>query len=206
VVKPGLGRQLRQRSDKGKILRNVRGVAVVKVTPPIGSVKYKAQHVVLPVRIPVLTGGKWPRPSKNKGFCCGFSPKAAKLTGYWSVKRPRLRVGATRAKNKAQKWCKPVWTSVEMWEIGTTTGRKQVPFLHHLDRRRFRPKVKPRRLLVAKTVSPARSAVPELVWPCRRTRSRHSHHTGSKLPRRHQGNSYRCPASCPSPRRRLPVR
>src|ERR1700723_1556301 len=67
---------------KAKILRNVWGVAVVKVTPPIGCVKYKAQHIVLPVRIPVLTGCKWPGPAKNKGFCCGFSPKAAKLTGF----------------------------------------------------------------------------------------------------------------------------
>jgi hypothetical protein len=47
----------------------------------MGSVKYKAQHVVLPARIPVLTGGKWPRGAKNGGFCCGFSRKGAKLVG-----------------------------------------------------------------------------------------------------------------------------
>jgi hypothetical protein len=54
----------------------------VKVTPPIGSVKYKAQHVVLPARIPVLIGGKWPVAAKNGGFRCGFSLEGAKLVGF----------------------------------------------------------------------------------------------------------------------------
>jgi hypothetical protein len=58
------------------------GDAVVKVTPSVGSVKYKAQHVVLAVRIPVLMGGKWPGGAKNGGFCCGFSRKGAKLVGF----------------------------------------------------------------------------------------------------------------------------
>jgi hypothetical protein len=58
------------------------GVAVVKVTPSVGCVKYKAQHVVLAVRIPVLIGGKWPKDAKNGGFSCGFSPKSAKLVGF----------------------------------------------------------------------------------------------------------------------------
>ena len=53
----------------------------MKVTPSVGSVKYKAQHVVLAVRIPVLMGGKWPGGAENGGFCCGFSRESAKLWG-----------------------------------------------------------------------------------------------------------------------------
>src|ERR1700754_941711 len=86
-----------------------RGVAVVKVTPSVGCVKYKAQHIVLAVRIPVLTGCKWARSTKNGAFCCGFSREGAKFLGlcgvYWSVIGHRLRVGAEGAKGKAQKWC-----------------------------------------------------------------------------------------------------
>jgi hypothetical protein len=58
------------------------GVAVVKVTPSVGCVKYKAQHVVLPVRIPLLMGGKWPKGAKNGAFSCGFSLKGAKFLGF----------------------------------------------------------------------------------------------------------------------------
>jgi hypothetical protein len=87
------------------------GVAVVKVTPSVGSVKYKAQHVVLAVRIPVLIGGKWPGGAENGGFCCGFSRKGAKFVGfawgvYWSVIGHRLRVGAEEGKGKAQEGCR----------------------------------------------------------------------------------------------------
>ena len=48
-----------QRSES----RNIRNLpvfcvaAVVKVTPLMGCVKYKAQHVVLAVRIPLFTRG-----------------------------------------------------------------------------------------------------------------------------------------------------
>jgi len=45
-------------SDFPKIIENLAlfcSVAVVKVTPLMGCVKYKAQHVVLAVRIPLLT-------------------------------------------------------------------------------------------------------------------------------------------------------
>jgi hypothetical protein len=48
----------------------------------VGCVKYKAQHIVLAVRIPVLMRGKWPGGAKNGGFCCGFSRKGAKLVGF----------------------------------------------------------------------------------------------------------------------------
>jgi hypothetical protein len=58
------------------------GGAVVKVTPSVGCVKYKAQHIVLAVRIPILMRGKWPGGAKNGGFRCGFSRKGAKLVGY----------------------------------------------------------------------------------------------------------------------------
>lgn len=69
-------------SDKSYNERNVWGVAVVKVTPSVGCVKYKAQHIVLLVRIPVLMGGKSVIRAKNGGFRCGFSPKGAKLAGF----------------------------------------------------------------------------------------------------------------------------
>ena len=49
----------------------------MKVTPSVGCVKYKAQHVVLAVRIPVLIGCKWPRSTENGAFCCGFSREGA---------------------------------------------------------------------------------------------------------------------------------
>jgi hypothetical protein len=49
-------------------LENKREEVVVKVTPSVGSVKYKAQHVVLPARIPILTGGKVARSRANGGF------------------------------------------------------------------------------------------------------------------------------------------
>jgi hypothetical protein len=58
------------------------GVAVVKVTPSVGCVKYKAQPVVLAVRIPLLTGRKWLVMAKNGAFSCGFSLKGAKLVGF----------------------------------------------------------------------------------------------------------------------------
>jgi hypothetical protein len=58
------------------------GGAVVKVTPSVGCVKYKAQHIVLAVRIPVLMRGKWFGGAKNDGFRCGFSRKGAKLVGF----------------------------------------------------------------------------------------------------------------------------
>jgi len=57
------------------------GVAVVKVTPSVGCVKYKALPIVLPVRIPVLMRGKWPQGAKNGAFSCGFSLKGAKFLG-----------------------------------------------------------------------------------------------------------------------------
>jgi hypothetical protein len=37
---------------------------------------------VLPVRIPILTAGKWPGAAKNGGFGCGFSRNGAKLVGF----------------------------------------------------------------------------------------------------------------------------
>ena len=58
------------------------GVAVVKVTLPVGCVKYKAQPIVLAVRIPVLTGCKWAETRKNGAFCCGFSREGAKFVGF----------------------------------------------------------------------------------------------------------------------------
>ena len=54
----------------------------MKVTPSVGCVKYKAQHIVLAVRIPVLMRGKWPGGAKNGGFGCGFSRKGAKLVEF----------------------------------------------------------------------------------------------------------------------------
>src|SRR4051794_23306378 len=48
----------------------------------MGCVKYKAQHIVLPVRIPVLMRGKPPRGAKNGHFSCGFSRWGATLAGF----------------------------------------------------------------------------------------------------------------------------
>jgi hypothetical protein len=56
-------------------------IAVVKVTPHVGCVKYKAQHIVLAVRIPVLMGRKWPKGAKNGHFPCGFQVKGANFLG-----------------------------------------------------------------------------------------------------------------------------
>jgi hypothetical protein len=56
---------------KSDLRRNVGiaygGVAVVKVPPPIGCVKYKAQDVVLSMRIPLLMHGKCVKGPKNAG-------------------------------------------------------------------------------------------------------------------------------------------
>jgi hypothetical protein len=82
VVEPGEGVVVGRGAIQAKANRNVRVVAVVKVTPSVGCVKYKAQHVVLLVRIPVLMGGKWAGTAKNKGFCCGFSRKGAKFVEF----------------------------------------------------------------------------------------------------------------------------
>ena len=81
MVEPGGEGVGGRRAIKSEANRCLWGVAVVKVTPSVGCVKYKAQHIVLPVRIPVLMGGKWPGGAKNGGFCCGFSRKGAKLVG-----------------------------------------------------------------------------------------------------------------------------
>src|ERR1700746_3143309 len=47
--------------------------AVVKVPPLMGCVKYKAQHIVLPVGIPVFTRHSRTENGKNPRFCCGIS-------------------------------------------------------------------------------------------------------------------------------------
>jgi hypothetical protein len=61
---------------------DVWGVAVVKVPPPMGSVKYKAQHIVLPLRIPILIGCKWVEAAKIAGFGCGIFKKGAAMAEF----------------------------------------------------------------------------------------------------------------------------
>jgi hypothetical protein len=112
VVDPGWGGSFGREARKAKSYGDVWGVAVVKVTPPIGSVKYKAQHIVLPVRIPVLTGRKWPGPAKNKGFCCGFSPKAAKLTGLLLSNRASFEGRRDGAGEQGAEVVQMVWIEV----------------------------------------------------------------------------------------------
>src|ERR1700757_1307014 len=48
-------------------------VAVVKVPPLMGCVKYKAQDVVLAVGIPLFMMAWRTESRKNPRFCCGFS-------------------------------------------------------------------------------------------------------------------------------------
>src|SRR5260370_42051485 len=58
------------------------GGAVVKVTPSVGCVKYKAQHVVLAVRIPILMGDKWPKVRKMGVLAVDFRKRARNLWGF----------------------------------------------------------------------------------------------------------------------------
>ena len=61
-------------------------VAVVKVTPPMGCVKYKAQHVVLAVRIPLFKRFECYRMKNNGAFAVDFAklPHAARVT-VWLI-------------------------------------------------------------------------------------------------------------------------
>ena len=82
-MKPGLGRHRHSKSGmKLGPAEAVWYVAVVKVPPPIGSVKYKAQHVVLLSRIPVLTRDEWAEAAKITGIGCGIFTKGAKVAGF----------------------------------------------------------------------------------------------------------------------------
>jgi hypothetical protein len=78
----------------------------VKVTPSIGSVKYKAQHVVLAVRIPKLTGCKRTEAAKIRGLAVEFCEMARDGRVYFSGTQPCLRVGAMVVRDKAQEWCR----------------------------------------------------------------------------------------------------
>ena len=84
---------------------NVWGVAVVKVTPSIGCVKYKAQPIVLAVRIPLLTRRKREEPSKIGDLAVEFSEMARENRVYCLVMGHCLRVGAMVGPDKAQEWC-----------------------------------------------------------------------------------------------------
>ena len=53
-----------------------RVAAVVKVTPLMGCVKYKAQHVVLAVRIPLFTRGECVNLVKTLVFAVDFAKSA----------------------------------------------------------------------------------------------------------------------------------
>jgi hypothetical protein len=55
--------------------------AVVKVPPPVGCVKYKAQHVVLPMQILLFLACYKPTPSKLPRNSCGFPLEAATNAG-----------------------------------------------------------------------------------------------------------------------------
>ena len=56
--------------------------AVVKVPPPVGCVKYKAQHIVLPMGIPVFMRDAGLKPLKTAEFGCGFPQKGASGAGF----------------------------------------------------------------------------------------------------------------------------
>ena len=102
--------------------RYVLGVAVVKVTPSIGSVKYKAQPIVLAVRIPILTGCKWAESTKNGAFCCGFSRESAKFVGFrWGLlvsNRASFEGRRGGQEGQGAGGVQIVWIGVEMWERG----------------------------------------------------------------------------------------
>ena len=95
---------------KSDLRRNVGiaygGVAVVKVPPLIGCVKYKAQDVVLSMRIPLLMHGKCVKGPKMLGFGCGSLDFGACLAGItrWLI-GANLRVCAEGERRKAQEWC-----------------------------------------------------------------------------------------------------
>ena len=88
----------------------------MKVTPSVGCVKYKAQHVVLAVRIPVLMRGKWPGRVKNGGFCCGFSRKGAKLVGLLVSNKASFEGRRGGCEGQGAGVVQRVWIGVEMWE------------------------------------------------------------------------------------------
>jgi hypothetical protein len=89
------------------------GVAVVKVTPSVGCVKYKAQHIVLAVRIPVLMRDQRPEVAKNGDFRCGFSQKGAKWAGFqWGLlvsNRAPFERRRTGGRGQGAGVVQPVW-------------------------------------------------------------------------------------------------
>lgn len=55
--------------------------AVAKVPPPVGSVKYKAQPIVLSVQIPLFTGHSQKEGAGNQGFGCGRLQRDTRKAG-----------------------------------------------------------------------------------------------------------------------------
>jgi hypothetical protein len=112
--------------------------AVVKVPPPVGSVKYKAQHIVLPMQILPFLACYKPPPTKLTLNPCGFPPKAAANAGFAfaataipgtgprkpHAERPTsalphpLRLGFPPPHRKAQNQCIQCGQKVGKWKKG----------------------------------------------------------------------------------------
>jgi len=103
-----------------------RVVAVVKVTPPRGCVKYKAQHVVLAVRIPLFIVHSHGESGENGQVGCGKRPESALVAGFtgW-LTGAKSRVGGTGAKSKVQERCNGCGSG---WKCGKGNGlSKTIP-------------------------------------------------------------------------------
>ena len=57
-------------------------------------------------------------------FAVDFRGRARNWWVYWLVIGHRFRVGAKGGTDKAQEWCRLVWTGVEMWEMRPEFVRK----------------------------------------------------------------------------------
>ena len=126
--------------ERAEVLRNcIRGwrepsrcrpssLAVVKVPPLIGCVKYKAQDVVLAVEIPLFTLRSYKRTDKNPRFCCGSREIGAFGAGIgggflrgFAIEKLQLslhlmRVGFGGFRRKAQEWCNRCGLEWKAWK------------------------------------------------------------------------------------------
>ena len=99
----------------------------MKITPSVGCVKYKAQHIVLAVRIPVLMGDKWPKVRKMGVLAVDFRKTARNWWGLLVSNRASFEGRRGRSEGQGAGVVQRVWIGVEMWEMGDVKHQSWVP-------------------------------------------------------------------------------
>src|SRR5437588_209692 len=93
------------------------GVAVVKITPSVGCVKYKAQHIVLAVRIPVFIGDQRLGTRKMGAFAVDFRKRARNWWDFRVTNRAPFEGRRRQGQGQGAGVVQRVWMGVDMWEM-----------------------------------------------------------------------------------------